>query len=63
MEIQDNKTNEVLLSKPILYVPKIMFLTKGKGIHKDYRTSFEFALRDAGIADLNLRAQRDANEN
>ena len=52
MEIQD-KTNEVL-SKPILYVPKIMFLTKGKGLHKDYLTSFELALRDAGIADLNL---------
>ena len=43
-----------ILSKPILYVPKIMFLTKGKGIHKDYLTSFESALRDAGIADLNL---------
>ena len=39
MEIQDNKTNEVSLSKPILYVPKIMFLTKGKGLHKDYLTS------------------------
>jgi arginine decarboxylase len=38
----------------LLYVPKIMFLTKGKGIHKDYLTSFELALRDAGIADLNL---------
>ena len=53
MEIQD-KTNEALLSKPILYFPKIMFLTKGKGVHKDYLTSFELALRDAGIADLNL---------
>jgi arginine decarboxylase len=53
MEIQD-KTNEALLSKPILYVPKIMFLTKGKGLHKDYLTSFELALRDAEIADLNL---------
>src|SRR5215216_2259730 len=36
------------------YVPKIMFLTKGKGLHKDYLTSFELALRDAEIADLNL---------
>jgi arginine decarboxylase len=53
MEIQD-KTNEALLSKPILYVPKLMFLTKGKGLHKDYLTSFELALRDAEIADLNL---------
>src|ERR671923_2985360 len=44
----------VQLSDPILYVPKIMFLTKGKGTHKDYLTSFELALRDADIADLNL---------
>jgi arginine decarboxylase len=53
MEIQD-KTNEALLSKPILYVPKMMFLTKGKGLHRDYLTSFELALRDAEIADLNV---------
>jgi arginine decarboxylase len=32
----------------------MMFFTKGKGIHKDYLTSFELALRDAEIADLNL---------
>jgi arginine decarboxylase len=44
----------VPLSDPMLYVPKMMFLTKGKGIHKDYLTSFELALRDADIADLNL---------
>ena len=31
-----------------------MFLTKGKGVHKDSLTSFELALRDADIADLNL---------
>jgi arginine decarboxylase len=31
-----------------------MFLTKGKGLHKDHLTSFELALRDAEIADLNL---------
>src|SRR5690348_7106328 len=42
------------LSNPITYVPKIMFFTKGKGIHKDYLTSFELALRDASISDLNL---------
>src|SRR5215216_330745 len=53
LEIQD-KTNEALLSKPILYVPKMMFLTKGKGLHKDYLTSFELALRDAEIAVLNV---------
>ena len=46
--------NIAMLSNPISYVPKIMFLTKGKGLHKDYLTSFELALRDAEIADLNL---------
>ncbi len=35
-------------------VPKTCFLTKGKGIHKEKLTSFEMALRDAGIAPLNL---------
>lgn len=39
---------------PLLYVPKLMFFTKGKGTHKDYLTSFEMSLRDAGIGDLNL---------
>jgi arginine decarboxylase len=52
MEVED-KTN-IVLSKPISYVPKIIFLTKGKGLHKDSLTSFELALRDAEIADLNL---------
>jgi arginine decarboxylase len=52
MEVED-KTN-IVLSKPIAYVPKIIFLTKGKGLHKDSLTSFELALRDAEIADLNL---------
>jgi arginine decarboxylase len=41
-------------SNPFLYVPKMMFFVKGKGIHKDQLTSFELALREAGIADLNL---------
>jgi arginine decarboxylase len=41
-------------SDPALYVPKMMFLTKGKGVHKEYLTSFELALREAEIADLNL---------
>ncbi len=39
---------------PLFYVPKMMFFTKGKGTHKDYLTSFELALREAEIADLNL---------
>ncbi len=41
-------------SNPALYVPKAMFFTKGKGVHKDYLTSFELSLRDAKISDLNL---------
>ena len=41
-------------SNPLNYVPKAMFFTKGKGIHKDKLTSFELALRDARISDLNL---------
>jgi arginine decarboxylase len=35
-------------------VAKKLFLTKGKGVHEDRLTSFEFALRDAGIAGTNL---------
>jgi arginine decarboxylase len=46
--------NNMSITDPLLYVPKMMFFAKGKGIHKDNLTSFELALRDAGIADLNL---------
>src|SRR5438132_7952072 len=35
-------------------VAKMIFFTKIKGLHKDYLTSFELALRDAAISDLNL---------
>lgn len=41
---------------PVSYVPRMMFFTKGKGVHKDHLTSFELALRAAEIADLNLVA-------
>ena len=34
--------------------PKQLFLTKGMGIHKEKLTSFEMALRDAGIEKYNL---------
>lgn len=37
-----------------LYVAKMMFFTKGKGVHKDQLSSFELALSDAAISDLNL---------
>lgn len=35
-------------------VAKQLFLTKGKGVHEDKLTSFEYALRDAGIAGTNI---------
>jgi arginine decarboxylase len=38
---------------PII-IPEKAFLTKGKGIHIDYLTSFEMALRNAGIEKKNL---------
>lgn len=37
---------------PIL--PTKIFFTKGAGVHKEYLTSFELALRSAGIAPYNL---------
>ncbi len=36
------------------FVPRMVFFTHGVGRHKDKLTSFEFALRDAGIAPFNL---------
>ena len=36
------------------FVPKKIFLTKGVGLHKEKLASFELALREAGIAPLNL---------
>jgi len=35
-------------------VPEKFFLTKGVGVHKEYLTSFEMALRSAGIAPFNI---------
>jgi len=37
-----------------LYVPSKIFFTKGVGKHKDYLSSFEAALRNAGIEICNL---------
>lgn len=37
-----------------MLVPKSVFLTKGKGVHKEKLASFELALRGAGIAEQNL---------
>jgi len=36
------------------FVPTKIFFTKGVGVHKEYLTSFEMALRNAGIAEFNL---------
>jgi len=36
------------------FVPKKLFLTRGVGVHSEKLQSFELALRDAGIATLNL---------
>jgi len=38
----------------MIHVPGEVFLTKGKGVHKEKLQSFEAALRDAGIAKFNL---------
>ena len=35
-------------------VAKELFLTRGIGVHEDKLTSFEYALRDAGIAGTNI---------
>lgn len=37
-----------------ILVPNRIFFTKGVGVHKECLTSFELALRDAGIAPYNL---------
>jgi arginine decarboxylase len=37
-----------------MFVPRRMFLTKGVGKHREKLTSFELALRSAGIAACNL---------
>lgn len=35
-------------------IPKMMFFTKGVGVHKEQLESFEIALRDAGIQKCNI---------
>jgi arginine decarboxylase len=50
MEQQNSDT----AASSIRNIPTRVFFTKGRGTHKDYLTSFELALRDADIADLNL---------
>jgi arginine decarboxylase len=40
--------------KIMSFIPKKLFLTKGSGVHRDKLTSFEVALRQAGIEKCNL---------
>ena len=54
MDAEYVSSKKITLSNPMSYIPKIMFFTKGRGTHKDNLTSFELALRDASISDLNL---------
>jgi arginine decarboxylase len=42
-----------VINKP-MYVPTQLFFTKGVGTHREKLSSFEMALRDAGIACYNL---------
>jgi arginine decarboxylase len=51
---EEEEEEHLNTANPIHNVPMRVFFTKGRGIHRDYLTSFELALRDAGIADLNL---------
>jgi len=37
-----------------MFVPKAIFFTNGVGVHKDRLSSFELALRDAGVEKANL---------
>jgi arginine decarboxylase len=37
-----------------MFVPKAIFFTNGAGVHRDRLSSFELALRDAGIEKANL---------
>ncbi|MDZ7373841.1 MAG: arginine decarboxylase, pyruvoyl-dependent [candidate division KSB1 bacterium] len=48
--MSDRRTLDIGLQ----YVPKKAFMTRGVGKHKEKLTSFEMALRKAGIAHLNL---------
>jgi len=47
-------TARAALPERIQLIPAYIFLTKGVGVHKERLSSFELALRDAGIAHFNL---------
>ena len=54
------RPDEIVIGKsgfPVMsemFVPKAVFFTHGAGVHKDRLSSFELALRDAGIETANL---------
>ena len=50
----EQQNSDTAASPIIRNIPARVFFTKGRGTHKDYLTSFELALRDVDIADLNL---------
>jgi arginine decarboxylase len=53
--IPSNNQNSIAIpGRNITILPKKIFFTKGAGVHKEKLASFEMALRDAGIAHLNL---------
>ena len=55
-----NNTIEVF-SDVSSHVAKMVFFTKGKGLHKDNLTSFELALREAAISDRKPRLHIEHN--
>ena len=52
MRIQIGDSGYPVMSE--MFVPKAIFFTNGVGVHKDRLSSFELALRDAGIEKANL---------
>ena len=53
--LEESAANRKLgFGEPDAFVPKGIFFTNGHGVHKDMLTSFELALRDAGVATANL---------
>jgi len=53
-ENHDHEANEAPAVSPLSFVPRKVFFTRGKGIHREKLQSFELALRAAGIARLNI---------
>jgi len=51
---QQQQDSDIIVNPIRNNMPTRVFFTKGRGTHKDYLTSFELALRNADIADLNL---------